>query len=211
MALLYCVPTPLAQHHACTKGSKMHKGSKMQSKQEITISWILFWTMWIFFVVIGFLTILAVYFNFGSLQSDERSTVFNLFIGEVLLSIPALYYSIFKLKKSGLEGINGQAVELERKLREKERQITTLQQNFAKIAKGDVGDPEYIFKDAIVALCSQHSNTEVEDIIKGLNLEKEDKVSDKMRLLTEIGKMKDAGIIYNASSLSPTSVRLSRA
>ncbi len=40
----------------------------MQSKQEITISWILFWTMWIFFVVIGFLTILAVYFNFGSLQ-----------------------------------------------------------------------------------------------------------------------------------------------
>lgn len=68
------------------------------------MKWILFLVFVIFFIIITSLTILAIFTDFGSLTSGERDILFKSFIVEIGISIVALFYVLFGLKKGSLQG-----------------------------------------------------------------------------------------------------------
>jgi hypothetical protein len=55
------------------------------------------------FVVIAIYAILVVCFHFGNPKPSVRDFLFNVFIGEVVVTVMALFYKLFNLKKKLVE------------------------------------------------------------------------------------------------------------
>lgn len=66
--------------------------------QEGQMKWILFWVFVGLFVLIVMGTLSALFFGFGTLQQNERETLFKVFLIEIGLAVVALFYSIFRIK-----------------------------------------------------------------------------------------------------------------
>ena len=62
------------------------------------MKWILFWVFVALFVLIVVGTLAALFFGFGTLQQNERETLFRVFLVEIGLAVVALFYSIFRIK-----------------------------------------------------------------------------------------------------------------
>jgi len=77
--------------------------TKIEKAQTRRMKWILFYVVVSIFVVIVALTIAKVWFDFGSPSPAERSVLFKVFIGEVGLTVLALFKVLFNLKKKPVE------------------------------------------------------------------------------------------------------------
>ena len=73
----------------------------LTAEQESLMRWILFWVFLVIFVAVVAGTLGALFFNFGYLEDVERNTLFTAFIVEVGAAIIALFYSIFRLRRTG--------------------------------------------------------------------------------------------------------------
>ncbi len=71
----------------------------MEINQSGRISWILFWTFWLIYLLASLGTLGMLFFDFGSVQVDERKLLIGSFLIETAVAIIALFYSLFKLKK----------------------------------------------------------------------------------------------------------------
>lgn len=71
----------------------------MNDKQKITISWILFWTFWLLFVLTGFGVLAMLFLDFGSVLESERKLLINGFLVQTAVAIIALFYSLYNLKQ----------------------------------------------------------------------------------------------------------------
>ena len=73
--------------------------SVIPEELKTKMMWILFWVFIPLFVLIVFATLLALFFDFGSLTDTERDRLFYVFIVEIGLAVTALFYSLFGLKE----------------------------------------------------------------------------------------------------------------
>lgn len=69
-------------------------------KQNKRMKWILFFIFTSIFVLLVAATVMVVFFGIGSPSPKEREFLFHVFIGEVGLSVLALFKVLFGLKKS---------------------------------------------------------------------------------------------------------------
>ncbi len=60
---------------------------------------VIFWVFIALFVIVVCATLGLIFFGFGSPTAEERSLLFNVFIGEVGAAVIALFYSLFGLRK----------------------------------------------------------------------------------------------------------------
>lgn len=70
----------------------------MDKNQASQMRWILFWVFVLLFVGMVVATSLVVFFDIGNPTDLERKVLFNVFIGEVGMSIIALFASLFSLR-----------------------------------------------------------------------------------------------------------------
>lgn len=185
----------------------------MSNSHENKIRLTLFITMWSFFVVIGVLTIAMLFFGFGTVQESEREVLFNVFVGEVLASIPALYYSIFKLKKTTnvTDGSSAENVdELKATIERKDNEIKELKKQLVQKTP-NAAPNAYKYRNSIVALCSKNSDTDIDKIVEQHGLNEDNLTQERVKLISEIGMLKEEGVLVNKSVLNPTAVRLSNA
>lgn len=68
-------------------------------EQRKKMKWILFWVFLTIYVIVTFLTILALFFNLGNLEVGYKSSLVATFIIETGAGIITLFYSIFSLKR----------------------------------------------------------------------------------------------------------------
>ncbi len=184
----------------------------MNNSHENKIRLTLFITMWSFFVVIGVLTIAMLFFGFGTVLENEREVLFNVFVGEVLAAIPALYYSIFKLKKTTnvTDGSSESMDELKTAIERKDNEIKKLKKQLAQKTP-NAAPNTYKYRNSIVALCSKNSDTDIDKIVEQHGLNEDNLTQERVKLISEIGMLKEEGVLVNKSVLNPTAVRLSNA
>ena len=72
-------------------------------KQITTMRWVLFWIFTTLFVLIVIATLSMVFLGFGEPTESERNLLFKVFIGEIGVSVVALFYSIFGIKTKSKE------------------------------------------------------------------------------------------------------------
>lgn len=76
----------------------------MNMSQITKMRWVLFWVFVTAFIIIVLSTLSMIFFGFGQATPEERSLLFKVFIGEIGVSIVALFYSLFGLKPKAEEG-----------------------------------------------------------------------------------------------------------
>ena len=69
----------------------------------------------------------------------------------------------------------------------------------------------YKYRDSIIALCSTNSDTEIDEIVEQHGLNAENLKQEKVKLISEIGRLKGEGVLTTKSMLYPTAVRLTKA
>lgn len=183
----------------------------MESKQKIVVSWVLFWTFWVIFVLYCVGTLAMLFLGFGKVLETERPTLINMLIGEVSVGLLALFYSVFNLKKdAGNSPTDSEAVnDLKAQIASKNNEISTLRTKLEEERnKSNQSSGASKYRDAIKGLCSSLDDTKLEDLIKKLGLDVDDMSQERQKALSEIGLMKDEGILVNQNSLYPDSVRL---
>ncbi len=77
--------------------------SESEKKQTRRMRWILFYVVVSIFVVLAIYAILVVCFHIGNPKPSVRDFLFNVFIGEVVITVMALFYKLFNLKKKLVE------------------------------------------------------------------------------------------------------------
>lgn len=69
------------------------------AKMMDTMKWILFWVFISLFVIIVAGTLGILFFDFGKPTPEERSLLVKVFVAEVGVCVPALFYSVFNINK----------------------------------------------------------------------------------------------------------------
>lgn len=185
----------------------------MESKQKVVISWILFWTFWVIFVLSCLGTLAMLFLGFGEVQDTERATLINMLIGEVSVGLIALFYSVFNLKKGAEDSPvdNDELNRLEALLVSKENEISSLKSKLEKEkSRNGQYSPSSKYRDTIKGLCSPLTDTKLEELIKKLGLDADNMSQERQKVFAEIGLMKEQGILVNQNSLYPDAVRLAK-
>ncbi len=71
----------------------------MNEDQKAKMRWYMFWVFMILFVIVSILTISALFFDFGQLESKYKDNLIWAFVLEVGGAVVALFYSIFDIKR----------------------------------------------------------------------------------------------------------------
>ncbi len=79
----------------------------MDTSQAFKMRWILFWVLVTLYVVIVIATLLVVFAGIGRPEQQERSLLFKLFIGEIGVTVIALFYALFGIKRSQSDIVSG--------------------------------------------------------------------------------------------------------
>jgi|GEM_PF-5743446 len=185
----------------------------MENKQKELISWILFWTFWVIFVLYCFGTLAMLFLGFGEVQEAERPMLINMLVGEVSVGLLALFYSVFNLKKgAGNSPIdNDELNRLKAQVFSRDNEISSLKSKLEK-EKSRAGQypGSNKYRDTIKGLCSSLTDTKLEDLIKKLGLDADNMSQERQKVFAEIGLMKDEGILVNQNSVYPDAVRLAK-
>ncbi len=71
----------------------------MDPEQARIMRWALFWIIVTLYVVIVLATLSTLFLEFGNLTTQERGTLFTVFLVEIGVAVFALFYAIFGLRK----------------------------------------------------------------------------------------------------------------
>ncbi len=186
----------------------MYSRGSMESKQNLIISWTLFFTFWVIFSLSCVGTLAMLFLGFGEVQEAEIPTLINMLIGEVSIGLLALFYSVFNLKKDSLID-NDEINSLKAQVASKDGEISRLKSKLEKEINRTTQSPSSKkYRDSIKGLCSPLSDTPLENLIKKLGLDTDNMSQERQEVFAEIGLMKDEGVLINQSSLYPDAVRL---
>ncbi len=71
----------------------------MNEDQKAKMRWYMFWVFMVLFIIVSILTISALFFDFGQLESKYKDNLTWAFVLEVGGAVVALFYSIFDIKR----------------------------------------------------------------------------------------------------------------
>ncbi len=77
--------------------------NESEKKQTRRIRWILFYVVVSIFAAVAIYAILMICFQIGNPKPSVRDFLFNVFIGEVVITVMVLFYKLFNLKKKLVE------------------------------------------------------------------------------------------------------------
>lgn len=83
----------------------------MNQKQKKTMTWVLFWTFWGIYVLTAIGVLGMLFFGFGAVAENERSTLIQYFLVETSVALIALFYSLFNLRACTIAQQNASSCE----------------------------------------------------------------------------------------------------
>ncbi|ENQ8704929.1 hypothetical protein ACEQ77_005153 [Vibrio harveyi] len=173
--------------------------------QNNNLNNLVLYTCWTIFALTAFGTLAMLFLGFGAVQDEERSILITAFLVESAVMLLAFVKNNQKME-------NKNSLRLATEL--KENKIIVSQQKLTieelKLQLDDKTNYVWEYKGAILSFCSPLKHISTPELLERLGFEQNGFSEEKAKVLDEIGRLKELGVLVHDSLLDKDSFRLKK-